>query len=175
MTSVCDTPSHRRGHGHVDHGQGCGQGRRLTGWWGSGRTWSCTGQWVGGHSSSRHRLPPPSSPLLGSPGPCCHLQGHRATKLGVWHIHSPHHTGHTDPVPPLTRQVGQVEGPVRGPALKGRVAGTQLRRTPSSHGQSTKGRATARMEPAPGALGDPSVHHVSPGQGALGCGHLRLH
>ena len=47
---------------------------RLTGWWGLSRTWSCTGQWVGGCSSSHHQLPPPSFLLLGFPDPHYHLQ-----------------------------------------------------------------------------------------------------
>lgn len=59
-----------------------GGGGGLTGQWGSDRTWSCRGQWAGGRSSSRHQPPSPSSHLPGSPGPRCHLQGHRATTLG---------------------------------------------------------------------------------------------
>lgn len=59
-----------------------GGGGGLTGQWGSGRTWSCRGRWAGGRSSSRPRPPPPSSHLLGFPGPRCHLKGHRAATSG---------------------------------------------------------------------------------------------
>lgn len=61
----------------LGHSAGHGLVARLTGWWGSSRTWSCTGQWVGGRSSSRHQLPPPSFLLLGFPGPRYHLQAQR--------------------------------------------------------------------------------------------------
>lgn len=66
-----------------DAGPACaGGGGGLTGQWGSGRTWSCRGRWAGGRSSSRPRPPPPSSHLLGFPGPRCHLKGHRAATSG---------------------------------------------------------------------------------------------
>lgn len=100
-------------HGSRARTKGTGTGRewgtRLTGWRGSDRTWSCTGQWVGGHSSSRHQLPPPSSLLLGFPGPRSHLQGHKAPELGVWLKPTSHRS------PQVTFSCSHPSG-LRGPA-----------------------------------------------------------
>lgn len=114
----------RMGTGHAPAGVG------LTGWRGSGRTWSCTGRWAGGRCASLPQLLPPSSPLLGFPRPRCHLRGHRAAELGAWP-----HRGHITQVSPRRRILSrpQPHRRVNRPRKKQEAKNTASRKAPSNH------------------------------------------